>query len=52
MSEKFVQLNGEIIKAELKEQVHSSVEETLNGLLEQEPQMSNTYPLLNGHVMD
>ena len=36
MSEKIVQLNEEIIKGELKELVRSSVEETLNGLLEQE----------------
>ena len=36
MSEKIVQLNEEIIKSELKELVRSSVEETLNGLLEQE----------------
>jgi putative transposase len=38
MSEKIVQLNEEIIKSELKELVRSSVEETLNGLLEQEAQ--------------
>ena len=36
MSEKIVQLNEEIIKTELKELVRSSVEETLNGLLEEE----------------
>ncbi len=36
MSKKIVQLNEEIIKDELKELVRSSVEETLNGLLEQE----------------
>ena len=36
MSKKIVQLNEEIIKNELKELVRSSVEETLNGLLEQE----------------
>jgi putative transposase len=36
MSEKIVQLNEEIIKSELKELVRNSVEETLNGLLEQE----------------
>ena len=36
MSEKIVQLNEEIIKSELKELVRSSVEETLNGLLEAE----------------
>ena len=36
MSEKIVQLNEEIIKGELKELVRSSVEETLNNLLEQE----------------
>ena len=36
MSEKIVQLNEEIIKSELKELVRSSVEETLNGLLDQE----------------
>ena len=35
---KIVQLNEEIIKSELKELVRSSVEETLNGLLEQEAQ--------------
>ena len=38
MSEKIVQLNEESIKSELKELVRSSVEETLNGLLEQETQ--------------
>jgi len=38
MSEKIVQLNEEIIKVELKELVRSSVEETLNNLLEQEAQ--------------
>jgi transposase-like protein len=38
MSEKIVQLNEEVIKVELKELVRSSVEETLNGLLEQEAQ--------------
>ena len=36
MSEKIIQLNEEIIKTELKELVRNSVEETLNGLLEQE----------------
>ena len=36
MSEKIVQLNEEVIKGELKELVRSSVEETLNNLLEQE----------------
>jgi len=36
MSEKIVQLNEEVIKSELKELVRNSVEETLNGLLEQE----------------
>ena len=36
MSEKIVQLNEEIIKTELKELVRTSVEETLNGLLEAE----------------
>ena len=36
MSERIVQLNEEIIKGELKELVRSSVEETLNNLLEQE----------------
>ena len=34
MSEKIVQLNGEIIKGQLKELVCGSVEETLNELLE------------------
>ena len=38
MSEKIVHLNEEVIKVELKELVRSSVEETLNGLLEQEAQ--------------
>lgn len=37
MSEKIVQLNEEVM-VELKELVRSSVEETLNGLLEQEAQ--------------
>lgn len=36
MSEKIIQLNEGIIKDELKELVRSSVEETLNGLLEKE----------------
>lgn len=36
MSEKIVQLNEEIIKSELKELVRSSVEETLNGMLDAE----------------
>lgn len=36
MSNKIIQLNEGIIKDELKELVRSSVEETLNGLLEQE----------------
>lgn len=38
MSNKIIQLNEGIIKDELKELVRSSVEETLNGLLEQEAQ--------------
>lgn len=36
MSNKIIQLNEGIIKNELKELVRSSVEKTLNGLLEQE----------------
>ena len=36
MSEKIIQLNEGIIKDELKELVRSSVEETLNGLLDKE----------------
>ena len=36
MSEKIVQLNEEVIKGEIKELVRSSVEETLNGLLDAE----------------
>ena len=36
MSKKIVQLNEEIIKGQLKELVRSSVEETLNELLEKE----------------
>lgn len=36
MSEKIVQLNEQAIKGELKELVRASVEDTLNGLLEQE----------------
>jgi putative transposase len=36
MSKKNIQLNEEIIKGELKELVRSSVEETLNNLLDQE----------------
>ena len=36
MSEKIVQLNEEVIKGQIKELVRSSVEETLNELLEQE----------------
>lgn len=38
MSKKIVQLNEEVIKGELKDLVRNSVEETLNGLLEQEAQ--------------
>lgn len=38
MSNKIIQLNEGIIKDELKELVRSSVEETLNGLLDQEAQ--------------
>ena len=38
MSDKIIQLNEEIIKGELKELVRSSVEETLNNLLDQEAQ--------------
>ena len=34
MSEKIVQLNEEVIKGQLKELVRSSVEETLNELLD------------------
>ena len=36
MSEKIVQLNEELIKGQIKELVRSSVEETLNELLEKE----------------
>ena len=36
MSEKIVQLNEGAIKEELKDLVRNSVEETLNGLLDQE----------------
>ena len=36
MSEKIVQLNEAVIKSEIKELVRSSVEETLNELLEAE----------------
>lgn len=36
MSKKIVQLNEEVIKGEIKELVRSSVEETLNGLLDAE----------------
>ena len=35
---KFVQLNEEVIKGQIKELVRGSVEETLNGLLEAEAQ--------------
>ena len=38
MSEKIVQLNEEVIKGQLKELVRGSVEETLNELLEAEPE--------------
>lgn len=38
MPKKIIRLNEGIIKDELKELVHSSVEETLNNLLEQEAQ--------------
>lgn len=36
MSEKIVQLNGEVIKGQIRELVHGSVEETLKELLEAE----------------
>jgi transposase-like protein len=36
MPEKIIQLNEGVIKEELKELVRNSVEETLNGLLDQE----------------
>ena len=36
MSEKIVQLNEEITKGQIKELIRSSVEETLNELLEKE----------------
>ena len=36
MSEKIVRLNEEIIKGQINELVRSSVEETLNELLEEE----------------
>ena len=36
MSEKIVQLKEEVIKGQIKELVRSSVEETLNELLEKE----------------
>ena len=39
MSEKIIHLNEAAIKSELKELVRSSVEETLNELLEQEAQV-------------
>ena len=38
MPEKIVQLNEEVIKGQIKELVRSSVEETLNELLEAEAQ--------------
>ena len=38
MSEKIVQLSEEVIKGQLKELVRGSVEETLNELLEAEPE--------------
>ena len=39
MSDKIVQFNEEVIKGQLKELVHGSVEETLNELLEKEAKM-------------
>lgn len=36
MSDKIVQLNEQVIKSELKELVRQSVEEVLNGLLDEE----------------
>lgn len=36
MSEKIIQLNEEVIKGQIKDLVHGSVEETLNELLEAE----------------
>ncbi|WP_371363022.1 IS256 family transposase ISCce2 [Sporomusa rhizae] len=43
MSKKIIQLNEEIIKGELKELVRSSVEETLNNLLDQEAKQAAKY---------
>ena len=42
MSERIVQLNEEIIKGKNKELVRSSVEETLNELLEKETESPDT----------
>lgn len=42
MSERIVQLNEEIIKGKIKELVRSSVEETLNELLEKETESPDT----------
>jgi hypothetical protein len=42
MSEKIVQLNEKVIKGQIKELVRSSVEETLNGLLEVEAEKADS----------
>ena len=43
MSKKIIQLNEEVVKSELKELVRSSVEETLNELLDRPWSDSSLY---------
>ena len=46
MSDNIIQLNEELIKTELKDLVRSSVEETLNALLDKEAdELANGYRL-------
>ena len=55
MSEKIIQLNEAVIKSEIKELVRSSVEETLNELLEAEAekltQAAGTSVMSSGRVI-
>jgi hypothetical protein len=48
MPEKIIQFNEGVIKDELKELVRNSVEETLNGLLDQEAAQLRERPNMNG----
>ena len=51
MSEKIVQLNEEIIKGQIRELVRSSVEETLNELLEKEAESLTQTPVRGGELV-